>query len=411
MLVGTRIRKRIGNTHVSPWRLTEEKYKRKDGSQRARFAIRRWISTDEGEKINERYPSLKFRQIAAKKEQLEKLVERLNEEEFRDIFAYKNILKRNAFLNESDLEAYFRHLQTRIPSAEKARNEFSTVKRHVINFFVGKLGIYDPADWYKRRQDYMEFILGVEAPPAARSKKKVVQVANRFMKWLHEERPLEIPQVVFPQPSRAMLRAIQRKTNVESRKRGARTYIPDHHWEKIKKALPDNLRPWIMLCYHYGLRRAEALGLTYKGTDSVYESHLLLERQLRTYDYRTDKAEYDLLKTPGRISEDGEDVEKREIPHWMATPEEAYQWIHEGQKYLMHPDTLTHRWDVFIKGLELDYTIHELRHTWITKSRRKHKDRDVQLAAGHTSILTTERYSHDDREFEKKIFRPNKMAS
>ena len=79
----------------------------------------------------------------------------------------------------------------------------------------------------------------------------------------------------------------------------------------------------------------------------------------------------------------------------------------------MHPDTLSDRWTELMEQLKLTYTLHDLRHTWITKSIRKKKvvPRDVQLAAGHKNIETTMGYLHDDREFDDDIYVPVEKVS
>ncbi len=75
----------------------------------------------------------------------------------------------------------------------------------------------------------------------------------------------------------------------------------------------------------------------------------------------------------------------------------------------MHPDTFSKRWAEFMGSLDLDYDVHDIRHTWITKAIRQPGvvPRDVQLAAGHESISTTEGYLHDDRVFEEVRFIPS----
>lgn len=70
----------------------------------------------------------------------------------------------------------------------------------------------------------------------------------------------------------------------------------------------------------------------------------------------------------------------------------------------MRPDVLSHRWTSLMREPGLRYNFHELRHTWITRTRAKYNSREVQLAAGHANITTTERYSHDHRKFDDRIY-------
>ncbi len=61
-----------------------------------------------------------------------------------------------------------------------------------------------------------------------------------------------------------------------------------------------------------------------------------------------------------------------------------------------------------MRGLKLDYDIHDIRHSWTTRAVRVKKlhIRDVQLAAGHENIETTMGYLQDDRVFEEVPFIP-----
>lgn len=173
--------------------------------------------------------------------------------------------------------------------------------------------------------------------------------------------------------------------------RRERTAIKDEDWERILSALPSDIKPFVLLAYHYGLRRAETLG--FDSTNDVRNEILLVRKQLTSY--FLGRAVYGPCKTR----------RARKVPHWLGIrPEQAYQWILEGLNQKMHPDVLSHRWASLMESLGLEYTFHELRHTFITRARAQYSSREVQLAAGHADNATTERYSHDHRKFDDEIF-------
>jgi integrase len=388
---------------VNPWRLFEER-----AGGKARLGIRRWVVLPNGQGTNERYPRNRYQDLLDNPAGLEELVRRLNKEEFGEQQSIENILDRNAFLSPKLLDEYERHIRIKIPNADNAQAEIARLKNYVINFFVGKKGLVNPKDWYRKQDDWAEFLLGPDSPPAASTKRKIVHEANRFIEWLHKIRPNEMPLYRFDPLTQARLREVEFQRSVMKIKK-VRRDISDADWKIIKEALPEDIKPWIMLCYHYGLRRSEALGLSLEGTDCIMEDGIELKQQLTGYDRNSGQCEYGKLKTEGRLTEYQQLAEKRFIPHKLggADPNDTYEWIRVGkEKCLMHPDTLTKRWSELMDKLKLDYDVHELRHTWITRARASFPAREVQLAAGHRNISTTERYSHDHREPSRKKFRP-----
>ena len=85
--------------------------------------------------------------------------------------------------------------------------------------------------------------------------------------------------------------------------------------------------------YHYGLRRAEALG--YESTDAVGEKYLKITQQLKSNP--AEHPVYSILK----------DKEKRNTPHWFTTPSECYKWVQDSLDRKMHPDHPSVLWDEF----------------------------------------------------------------
>lgn len=385
-----------GGKVINEWKIVHEKKRGK-----SRVVVKRWIVHPNGKGSNEHLPGKEYSAMRQDPKALAAFVARLNAKEFKDQLSVQNIVTRNAHLDPAFIEKFRKHLFLEIPQEKNAKAQFNLLQKHVIGFFVGKKSLYNPKDWYVERSAWAEYLL-TEVSPSVDSKKLIIQVANRFMAWLHEERPAEVPPMVFKPLSRARLRDLSRKREM-NRKKPARRAIPEADWKKIFLALTDEIRPWVMLAYSYGLRRSETLGLLFEGVDCIYEDGIEIKKQLVLM--RSGKMLFGTLKSQGRTSLNGTPVEKRFIHHWLGVdPNDTFKWIEMGAKAPITPTDLTKAWRGLMIQLNLNYDFHELRHTWITRARAQYPSREVQLAAGHASIATTERYSHDHREHSKKRF-------
>lgn len=344
-----------------------------------RWVIRRW----KGGKY-ERLPVHKYRRIRDDEAELIEFVNRLN----APINAKQKVTYKHAFINDALKMDYFRFLKAQIPSEAGARQEYSALERHFLNYFIGKLDLMNPLDWHKVHEtQWAEYLLSEEAPEAAKTKRDIVIAANRFMGWLHKQRPAEVPPLEFKPLSKAKLRELEARRELAGKVR-ERHFIPDVALENIRSKLPEDLAPFFHLGSKYGLRRAETLGCT---TAMVRRGYLSIERQYAGGE------EYRPLK--GR--------DHRGVPHWFCGPADAHTYIEAALKLRMHPSTLSHRWAEFMKNLGYTYDFHDLRHTFITKALRLHPARDVQLAAGHKDIRTTMGYAHDDRTLDDETYVPN----
>lgn len=346
-----------------------------------KWVIRRW---KDGK--YQRLPIAKYKRIRESEAELEELVKRLN----APVDAKAKVDFKHAFISVPLLETYQEFLANQIPSPEGARQEFSYLRRYFLNYFIGKLDLMNPLDWHKVHETkWASYLLGKDCPAAAKTKRDIVIAANRFMKWLHKQRPEEVPPLEFTPITKAKYKELEARRELDGKVK-ERGFIPDHDWQKIRKKLPKDIEPFVLLSYHYGLRRSEVLGLE---PGDVKKGHLTVQRQLSAIH---PKPLFKPLK--GRSA--------RRVLHWNARAAEAYTWIVEGQRRLSHPSTLTHRWAELMKSLDMSYDFHDLRHTFITKALRDHKARDVQLAAGHRDIRTTMGYAHDDRDLSDEAFIP-----
>jgi integrase len=338
-----------------------------------------------GEK-NSRLPLHKYSRIRQDEAALRELVKRLNAPaDVKLKVSYKH-----AFISPALLDDYLRYLKAQIPSESGAKQEYSYLRRHFLDYFIGKLDLMNPLDWHRVHEtQWAEYLLSPLAPKAAKTKRDIIIAANRFMGWLHKQRPEEVPPLEFKPLSKAKFKDIEANREFRNEIK-ERTHIEDSDWKKIEAKLPESIRPFVLLAYYYGLRRSEALGVH---VGDVKKDFLAVSSQLVRLRPET---KFKPLK--------GKDA--RRVPHWLSRAPEAYQWVLEAAGRRINPSTLTHRWNEFMDELGLDYDFHELRHSFITKTIRKYPPRDVQLAAGHKDIRTTMRYAHDDRALNDEPFNP-----
>ena len=371
---------------VNPWKLVQQK---QNGTER--WVIWRTVRLPDQTRKLERLPVEVFKSIRDNETELKKLVIRLNESVKKEDRAREIIEIRHAYIDQALLDDYLDYLTTQIPSKGKATTLYHYTVTYFLDFFINELKLNDPLEWHQvHKTKWAKFLTSKDVPGAADTKKKIVAGANRFISWLHDRRPKEVPPLEFKPLTKAKYKEIeaQRKLKGEITDR---KIIKDVDLDRILKEA-GLLTPLIRLGEKYGLRRSEIMGLTPK---DVRKGYLSVERQLIAF---TDgQPVYGPLK--------GRDI--RQVPHWFCTPAEGYNLISQGVTILMHPDTFTDRWNELMNRLHLDYDIHDLRHTFITKAIRVHKARDVQLAVGHKNIETTMQYAHDDRELEDEEFIPD----
>jgi len=361
------------------------------------FVIRRRVSCPGLKPKNERLNPSAYRQWAHDESELKKLCIRLNEQVNREEKLRLVVEIKHAYISPVFLDDYLSHLLTQIPDQHNAGTEFYYLRHYFLNFFITKLQMRDPLHWHvAHKSKWAEFLLSNEVPRSVAVKKKIVQAANRFMIYLHEQRPQEVPPLKFSPLSKAIYKKLVADRFLEGSAK-ERKFVKEEHWAVIQvkmEELAPNLEPFALLAYGYGLRRSETMG--FEASD-VRQGYLYVQKQLIKFKNQSPK--YGPLK--GR--------KPRKVPHnWLSNPTLASIWIKSGSAKLMHPDTLSDSWAAFMEKLGFDYDFHDLRHTWISRVIRLPgvNIRDVMLAAGHENIETTMRYLKDDRNLEDAVFIP-----
>lgn len=367
-----------------------------------RFTIRRQITLPDGTRSQPRHPKKLYAHLTTENE-LQQYLNRLNHRQ--DQKARLALEIRTSFIPQALMDEFRDQLKLEIPNPKDFRYQYSRVfQSYFLKFFIHTLNVVDPNQWYQHQSQWGAALLGhAENPEHNLFKKKMsfktisktIQIANRFMRLIHLKNPAEFQRIVFDPISRGAQNAY---TGEIERQKGDASdvgkFITPEDWTKIQKGLPADIRPFIELAYAYGLRRGETMG--FENMESVKKGYLKVSQQLVGIGF--DKAcRYGALKSRA----------KRETPHWFATPHETYNHIKDGLERKMHPDTLYVRWNQYMISLGMDYALHDLRRTFITRALREYNPRDVQLAVGHVSLSTTMLYAMDDRDHSDDTFEPS----
>jgi integrase len=352
--------------------------------ENTRYTVRKTVTDSDGTKHQVRLDRDLYRAIEKDKAEITAFVVRLNAKENPGQKVRELQITENAFISVALIEKFEAHLKESIPSENYVSGIMGRVRNHFLRFFMNDLKLNDPNEWHRVHKEKWS---------------KYLNAANRFIDWLSERRP-DVPKLVFEPISKAKFSTLKAEhdadeTNIKP------CMIEDSDWKRIKQSLPEDIAPFIHLGYAYGLRRAEILGLELK---DIRVNHLSVERQLSELERDSTGAVTD-KKT--RILK-GKTM--RKVPHWTCKPDLAYQWIESAIEFRIMPDTLTQKWSDYMRTLKLTYTLHDMRHTWVTKMLRDHLPRDVQLAAGHKNIETTMGYAHDDRDLDEQVFKPKKAG-
>lgn len=340
--------------------------------------IRRYRKVD-GKIKWETYPKSKYKHMNV--EEVEALLRRLNATyEAEKLRAQRRFDLDNSYINSSTIEDFESFLSTRASSPEHIKTLIATIHDYTIAFFIHKQKLPNPDQWKSAESAFGKFLLSKDL--SAGYIKRIIQTANRLIEFLHNKYPEEIRLVKLDPVGGNVLK------HKQSAKEERYKYISESDLNKILKACDKSIVPLVKLSYFFGLRRAETLGLK---LENVYEDVLHVDRQLVKLG---DIPNYSTLKNK----------EKRDIPFWFTTPEDTYELISSIE--LMHPDTISDRFEKAVSELGLSFQFHDLRRTFITNALRKYHFLDVRLAAGHSDLETTQKYIQDDRQIQRRKFKP-----
>ncbi|MEK6774785.1 MAG: hypothetical protein AABY64_12655 [Bdellovibrionota bacterium] len=372
------------------WLQADRKYRWMLADEDGVFYIKRNIKIAETKKKTfQRLPRKIYGHLP--KEELEKLITRLNfsqdrEKRMRDRFKIES-----AFISQALLEEFYQQLDAEIPTKSIVKQRYSHLRREFLDFFLKKDP--NPVNWHRHHQaEWCNHLLAKKRSTS--TLRQIVGIANRFMKFLHKKRPDEIPMMVFTPISRARFRKIKDEWSIEELGRPP-SFINEFDFKTIEKRIPPQLKSVFLLCYYFGLRRSEAMGL-YGRLDCIKKGYLQIDKQLLRY---TREGKLILGSTKGRMA--------RKVPYWYSSPESAYELVQNI--VAMCPSDYTRKFRAFLKKNKLDYFVHDCRHSFITNAvndSRKLQLNDIRLAAGHADLRVTNGYLRDSTNYDEQIWKP-----
>lgn len=357
--------------------------------------IRRYIVLEDGRRSSKRVPKSVYWNCTTD-ESFRLLVEKLNSE--KD--SKKIGISKYKIVSPELLEEFRLQLGLEIPTQKDSENHFRNLNRYFLEFFIDELGLTSPMEWKLKESIWGASLLCEKdsiqifengKPRSAKTIKGIVQIANRFMIFLHQRKPKVVPAIKFSPISKARLKLHQANLNLGKEELGR--FIVPEHWETIESKLPSEIAPFIKLGYYYGLRRRESLAVT---PNEIGTKFLAIKKQLNS----VGNSGPEFIPLKNRNS--------RKIPYWFLTADETYHLVQECKVKRMHPDTLSYKFMEFMETLNFKYKLHDLRRTFITRALDINKGNalPVMLAAGHSNTDITMKYLRDNREFEFELFRP-----
>lgn len=375
-------------THWSRWYLSVN---RKTGK-----AYIRRCRTISGKVVWERYSAKDYSSLSLP--EIKELVTRLNAErdESRRRDANKDI--KSALFPQRLLDDFAKKLEEEIPTREVYEDLYKCLQRVFLRFYLQEKQIksYKQIDVYQsefRQALFSEHptikLFGNEKRSISFIK-KCIQVSNRFLKYMNKNS--KMPLAIIDAPTRAKAKDYKARTSKRIGK-----FVNDEDWNIIETNINSTIKPFVQLAYYYGLRRSESLAID---ENCLYEKTLRISRQLTKI--TENKVFYSPLKSR----------EERQTPHWFCDPDKTYNIIESIDKR-MHPDTLD---DKFVEEidrlkaegkLEMSYSLHDFRRTFITRALKLHTPTVVAEAVGHADIKTTMRYKMEEQK-QDVPFKPKK---
>lgn len=331
------------------------------------LSVRRYHNEDGRQKLV-RYPRKKYLQYVNDREALEAFVAILNHRDEREERAKAELAILNAFIPQKLRDEFAAEVRAAIFTQRYANDLLSKLEKVALPYFQRTIKTPDPRLW-KRHQMAWGLAL-IKTGKSLSWIDDVIQITNRFLGHIHEHYPDDYPLYKLKPISDSRRRALEPEKD-DDKLPGK--FIEPHHWAQILKALPISIKAAAQLGYLYGLRKAECLALK---PEDVRGGYLLVSRQQVT------------LTTTGKVKS----RKAREVPHWFNKSLDTKDLVIEAAKYPMHPDTFGDRWHTTIDKLKLDYTLHDLRRTFLSTAAEIYSMKEVQDAAGHGAEKTTKKY-------------------
>ena len=360
--------------------------------------IRRYVVLEDGRRSSKRVPKSVFWNCTTD-ESFKLLVEKLNSKKNPT----KSKFSKNKVVSPELLEEFRLQLKLEIPTQKDSDSHFRNLNRYFLDFFIKKLELDLPMDWKLKETLWGASLLGEKGSilifednktRSVKTIKGIVQIANRFMAFLHQRKPKVVPAIKFTPVSKARLKLHHANLNLNKEEIGK--FITPDHWDDIESNLPSDIAPFIKLGYYYGLRRRESLAVT---QNEIGTKFLAIKKQLNT----VGKSGPEFVPLKNRNS--------RKVPYWFLNASETYKLVQECKDKRIHPDTLSYKFIEYMDSMNLPYRLHDLRRTFITRALDKNKGNalPVMQAVGHSNTDITMKYLRDNRELEFELYSPGKL--
>ncbi len=392
------------------------------------FCIRREVYLYTNKVVSERLPKKDYASQIDKLENPEEIWSTLvrickqkNIQQFgrayEEKLAMKTLLDNNPWITPSIRREFEKYIYANRKNASDGKHLYGVFESKFLKFFLDLKKVKDPHDWptvqfswglslMNKPDNERLRIWDKEDYPAKKTIITIVQVANQFINWAKTSYPKEFGTLAELNPiSRSQMESHESQRKFKGLFNEG-FYMPENHWNEVATVLQDDdfintylkgydIYPFIKLSYEYGLRRSESLGVQLK---DVKPKFLSVERQIENMR----NGEPQTSPTKGKLN--------RKTPHWNIEATPAYYLIDRIGKdrcQIVHPDTLTEKFKVAIDYLfrlgkiDKDYSIHDLRRTFITNALQSQTPLAVQMASGHKNITTTMGYIRDDRGYDE----------
>ncbi|MCB0368114.1 MAG: tyrosine-type recombinase/integrase [Bdellovibrionales bacterium] len=225
---------------------------------------------------------------------------------------------------------------------------------------------------------------------------RVIWLMNKFMEYLHQQYPNKYPPTYFDPITNSQFRSLE----MIRKQRGLvrdRKHIKSEHWEIIKRNIENDPHLKIIeICYEFGLRRSEALALS--SVENLFKDNLFVKEQVKCIDYTNG--------VMTRIFKPTKTGETRRIPYKASISEISIKRIATiiDTFEFISPNQLTKKWRVLMNELNLDYDIHDCRHSFC-RNLFKIKNLDIKTAmeySGHKELQSINGYLRSKSEFSEE---------
>lgn len=391
--------------------------------------IRKTVYLKDGTQAQPRMDARLYRDIKDNKQKIDEFLLRENyrierEKKAKEVWDLKSAFVKNSEVKDDFLE----FMVNKTGNESHSRNVVYRLKNHVIDVLHNEK-IYDFKDWEKPKSQELIVNSMKKKNLAKKTIKETKNSMNLFFKFLHHHSDGHIPvyKVSFPSLNTQGMRKYEErrkeKLSTKDRRLSGEDYIDGVTFNKILKAAkieikgvkpseqPSRFISCFLLSYYYGLRRSETLSTI--DAQDFKKGYLRISKQrVRMNKLAELKWGHTERKVPhyftnGKLSKSR--MKKNNMQIYSL--DDVFEWVEQAP--VSNPTALTNAWTHLMDQLGLQYTLHNLRNTYISNLFRDMTALDITpveicKAAGHKDLRTTQKYLRDFRSFDEDVFTPKK---